>query len=204
MKALFVRLRRFFRTRRRLIAALLAGVAVWAGLTVLRPPPPSTTGVLVTTRALSGGSSVVADDVQVRDLPTAVLPAAYLNSPEQAIGRPVTVALPAGAILLPSTVVSRDALAGPGMAVLPVTLIASASGLIEVGDRIDLIASDEDGSAPVASAARVVAVLAENDEGGALGGSRSGGPIVLVELRPNALTAVAAAAARGPLGFGFR
>lgn len=201
---MFARLRRFLRSHRRLFAALLAGVAVWAGLTALRPPTPSTAMVVVTTRALSGGSTLAAADVQLVALPVAALPAAYLDATEQVLGRPLTVSLPAGATLLPSSIVSRDALAAPGMTVLPVTLAATAAGLIEVGDRIDLIASDEDSVAPVASAARVVAVLAGGDESGSFGRNPGGGPIVLVELRPDVVTKVAAAAARGPLGFGFR
>lgn len=203
MKTLFVRFRRFVRTRRRLFAALLAAVAVWAALTVLRPAEPNTAAVLVASRQLNGGTILGADDVQLRQLPVHALPEGYLSAPEQAVGRPLTVSLPAGAMLLPSSVVSRDALAAPGMAVLPVTLAATAAGLVEVGDRIDLIGSDDDEAGPVASAARVVAVLAGDDKGGSLSGQLSG-PIVLIELRPDALAKVAAAAARGPLGFGFR
>jgi hypothetical protein len=90
------------------------------------------------------------------------------------------------------------------MAVLPVTLVDTAAGLIEVGDRIDLLGSSGDDTATVASAARVVAVLGADGSGSALTPSRSSGPVVLVELRPDALAKVAAAAAQGPLGFGFR
>lgn len=51
------------------------------------------------------------------------------------MGRPATLNTP-GAVLLPASVVSRESLAAPGMAVLPVTLASTAAGLIEVGDRI--------------------------------------------------------------------
>lgn len=204
MKALFARLKRFVRTRRRLVAALLAAVAVWAGLTALHPAEPQTAAVLVTSRQLSGGSILGSSDVEVRRLPTAMLPASYLDAPKQVVGRPLTVPLPAGAIVLPSSVVSRRLLAAPGMAVLPITLVATAAGLVEVGDRIDLIGSADDDSAKVASLARVVAVLTTDDDGGSLSPVRSGGPIVLVEVRPEGLAKVAAAAALGPLGFGFR
>ena len=95
-------------------------------------------------------------------------------------------------------------LAGPGFAVLPVTLTATAAGLVEVGDRIDLLASDGDGEAArVASAVRVVAIL-ESSPGSPLSPTRSSGPVVLVELTPAALPRVAAASARGALGFGLR
>lgn len=204
MNALITRLRRFVRTRRRLFAAVLAAVAVWAGLTALRPPEPTTTAVLITIRELNGGGTIGAGDVQLRQLPAELLPATYLSAPEQAVGRALTVSLPAGAILLPSSVVSRDSLAAPGMAVLPVRLAATAAGLVEVGDRLDLIGTDDDESAPVASAARVVAVLTADADSGSIAPVGSGGVTVLVELRPDALAKVAAAAARGPLGFGFR
>ena len=201
---MLARLRRVVRTRRRLLAALLVGLAAWAALTALRPAPPPTVPVLVAARTISGGVVIGPDDVVVRDLPQNVLPETYLTAAEEAIGRPATLALPAGAVLLPASVVTRNSLASSGMAVLPVTLVDTAAGLIEVGDRIDLLGSSGDDTATVASAARVVAVLGADGSGSALTPSRSSGPVVLVELRPDALAKVAAAAAQGPLGFGFR
>lgn len=204
MKTTLSRLRRFLRTRRRLLAALLAGLAVWAGLTALRPAPPTTVPVLVAARAITGGAIIQPADVVVRDLPEDAQPDAFLTGIDQAVGKPATLPLPSGAVLMPASVVSRDSLASPGMAVLPVVLTDTAAGLIEVGDRIDLIGSDGDHTATVASGARVVAVLGADANGSALSSTRSTGPTVLVELRPDALVAVAAAAAQGPLGFGFR
>lgn len=203
MKAWLTRIRRFVRSRRRLLAAVLAGLAAWSALTALRPPEPQTTPVLVTTRAITGGDLFTAAEVQLRPLPVTALPAEYLTDLGQVIGRPATVPLPAGAVLVPSAVVSRTALAAPGLAVLPVPLAVTAAGLVEVGDRIDLL-GNEDGTAPVASAARVVAVLDPGEDDSGLAPVGSGGIIVLVELRPDAVAKVAAAAARGPLGFGFR
>lgn len=191
------------RTRRRLIAALLAGVAVWAAITAIRPAEPATAAALVTTRPVQGGAVLAGADVEVRQVPVAALPQEYLGQLEQAVGRALTVALPAGAVLLPSSVVSREALAAPGKAVLPITLAATAAGLIEVGDRIDLIGSTQDASATLASAVRVVAVLRSESDGG-LVPSQGSGPIILVELNPATLPKVAEAASRGPLGFGFR
>lgn len=205
MKAFRSRLRRLMRRYRRVCAALLAGLAVWAALAVLRPPGPPTTAVLVAERALLGGQAVSAGDVAVRQLPLEMLPSEFLRAPGQAVGRPLTVSLPAGAVLLPTSVVNRNALATPGLAVLPVTLTATAAGLVEVGDRIDLLGSDSDSEASMlASAARVVAVLTTTQGSSPLSPVQSSGPVVLVELRPAALPRVAAAAARGPLGFGLR
>lgn len=204
MKATLGRLRRFLRTRRRLLAALLAGLAVWAGLTALRPAPPPTVPVLVAARAITGGVIIQPADVVVRELPEDALPADFLTGIDQAVGRPATLPLPSGAVLMPASVVSRDSLAAPGMAVLPVVLTDTAAGLIEVGDHIDLIGSDGDAMGTVASGARVVAVLGNDANGSALAPARSSGPTVLVELRPDALVKVAAAAAQGPLGFGLR
>lgn len=198
-------MRRLVRRYRRVCAAVLAGVAVWAALSVLRPAGPATTAVLVAERALVGGQTVAAGDVTVRQLPLAALPADYLHQPEQALGRPLTVSLPPGAVLMPTSVVTKNALAAPGLAVLPVTLSATASGLVEVGDRIDLLGSDSEADTTlVASAARVVAVLTGPQGGSPLTPVQASGPVVLVELRPAALPRVAAAAARGPLGFGLR
>ena len=193
------------RRHRRFLAALLAGLSVWAGLSVLRPPDPPTVAVLVAERALVGGQTVTDRDVAVRRLPAAALPADFLHDPAQAIGRPLTVSVPAGATLLPTSVVTKNALAAPGLAVLPVTLTATAAGLVEVGDRIDLLAADADGgAAQIASAARVVAVLNTAQGSSPLSPAQSSGPVVLMELRPDALPRVSAAAARGPLGFALR
>ena len=202
MKASLGRLRRILRTRRRLLAALLAGLAAWAGLTALRPAPPTTEPALVAARAMTGGAIIQPADVVVRDVPEDALPDDFLTGIDQAVGKPATLPLPSGAVLIPASVISRDSLASPGMAVLPVVLTDTAAGLIEVGDRIDLIGSDGDHTATVASGARVVAVLDADANGSALSSTRSSGPTVLVELRPDALVTVAAA--QGPLGFGFR
>ena len=113
-----------------MVAALLAGVAVWSGLTALRPALPTTVAVLVTSKALAGGAVISPGDVAVKRLPADVLPAQYLDDPAQAVGRPATVPLPMGAVMLPSSVVSRDALAAPGMAGLPGTLVSTAARLI--------------------------------------------------------------------------
>ncbi|MFT4218323.1 MAG: SAF domain-containing protein [Micropruina sp.] len=205
MRSFRPRLRRLARRYRRVAAALMAGVAVWAALSVLRPAGPPTTAVLVAERALVGGQTIAAGDIAVRQIPTDALPAEYLDEPDQAVGRPLTVSLPPGAVLLPTSVVTKAALAAPGLAVLPVTLTATAVGLVEVGDRIDLLGSDSDtDTALVASAARVVAVLTGSKDSSPLSPVSTSGPVVLVEVRPAALPAIAAAASRGPLGFGLR
>ena len=204
MKVLFARLRRSRRTYRRVVAAVLAGAAVWAGLTALRPESPATVAVLVAAGPLTGGVVIEPGEVSVLQLPSAAVPAQYLTDPAQAVGKPATLPVPQGAVLLPASVVSREALAAPGMAVLPVTLVNTAAGLIEVGDRLDLIGSEQHGAAPVASGARVVAVLSTRQGESSFSPVSSDGPVVLVELRPDALAKVAAAAASGPLGFGFR
>lgn len=106
---------------------------------------------------------------------------------------------------MPSSVVSKASLATPGLTVLPVTLTATAAGLVEVGDRIDLLAADSEGVATVlAVRARVVAVLSVSGDSSPLSPARPGNPVVLVELRPETVSKVAAAANAGPLAFGLR
>ena len=205
MKVLLSRLRRTVRSHRRLLAALLTGLAVWAGLTAVRPPGPATVPVLVTARALPGGTVLAAGDLVLRDLPADAVPDEHLDEPGQAVGRPLTVPLPAGSPLVPSSVVPKASLAAPGLTVLPVTLTATAAGLVEVGDRIDLLAADSEGVATVlAVRARVVAVLSVSGDSSPLSPARPGNPVVLVELRPETVSKVAAAANAGPLAFGLR
>ena len=83
VKALLIRARRFLRTYRRVVAALLAGVAVWSGLTALRPALPATVAVLVTSKPLAGGVVISPGDVAVKQLPADVPPAEYLDDPAQ-------------------------------------------------------------------------------------------------------------------------
>ena len=66
--------------RRRPLAAVLAGVAVLAGLRTLAPPPVPTVEVLVAAHDLAAGSVVGSDDV---------LPAAY-SPASRPTGSPTT------------------------------------------------------------------------------------------------------------------
>ena len=59
--------RRAVLRRRRLLAALLSAVAVWAGLSAVSPSPEGTVPVLVAARDLPAGLTISADDLTTVD-----------------------------------------------------------------------------------------------------------------------------------------
>jgi Flp pilus assembly protein CpaB len=196
---------RFLRARRRLVAALLVAVSVYAGLAALRPGEGATVDALVTLRPVAGGTRLGPDDVAVARLPADAVPPEALSDPVAVTGRALTVSLPARAVLLPSSVVVKDSLTAPGLAAVPLTLSGAAAGLVEVGDRIDLIAAEPESGVPsvVADAVRVVAIVTPPADRSPLTASAAG-PVVLVEVRPEQVARIASLAAQGPLGFGIR
>jgi len=154
--------RRTVLRRRRLLAVLCTVGAVAAGLRATAPPAPPTVDALVAARDLPAGAVLAEDDLMSVALPPDTVPAGVLTDTGDATGAILAAALRAG------EPVTDVRLVGPGLAnaatgtvAVPVRLSDAAQvGLLEVGDEIDLLATDPEARSTetVASGVLVLAV----------------------------------------------
>ncbi|MFC6288175.1 SAF domain-containing protein [Nocardioides sp. GCM10027113] len=194
------RVRRAVLARRRPLAALLAAVAVAAGLHATAAPPPPSETVLAAARDLPAGTTLEPGDLIEVALPPDAVPDGVADAP---VGRTLAAPLRAGEALTDVRLVGPALTAAdPGLTALPVRLPdPAAASLLEVGDRIDLLATD-----PQRPGAQVVAwdlpVLAVPPPADALSGGQPGA-VVVVGADPAEVTAVTDAAVRLFLTFAY-
>lgn len=149
-------LRRRVLRRRRPLAALLAAGAVAAGLHALTPPDPPSRTVRVAGHDLPAGHVLAPGDLADVTLPAGLAPAGAVATPE---GRTLAAPLRAGEPVTDVRLVGAGLADAqpPGRVALPVRLSdAGQAGLLTVGDRIDLVATD-----PHAGSARALAADAQ-------------------------------------------
>ena len=151
--------------RRRPLAAVLAGVAVLAGLRTLAPPPVPTVEVLVAARDLAAGSVVGSDDVLPAAYSPGLAPHGLADDP---VGRVLAAPLRQGEPVTDVRLVGPSLTEGyDGLVAVPVRLPdAGAVALLQVGDQIDLVATDPEATTARTLAAEVPVV------GAAPGGDR--------------------------------
>lgn len=147
MKMLMLRWRRLRRRvllHRRLVAALLAGAAVLLGLEAAAEQPPPTQPVWTAARDLPSGTVLAAADFRRADFAQGTAPDDLVTDPDGLVGRTLAVPLHRGEPLTTGKVVDAGLLAGhPGAVAVPVRITdAAVAGLLEVGDRVDLVALD--------------------------------------------------------------
>lgn len=171
------RLRRRLLIHRRGLAALCAAGAVVATVSILRPPEPAAVPLWTAARDLASGTVLSPADLRRTAFDPGSVPAAPAVRREDLLGRTLALPLGEGEVLTATKVVSDDLLTGfPGLAALPVRIPdGDVVGLLEVGDRIDLVASDLHGDQPpqqLLTAAPVLAVPgpAATDSSGTLVG----------------------------------
>lgn len=206
--------RRVLLARRRLLAAALTGLAVLAAVRAVTPAPVPTAGVVVAAHDLPAGTTIGADDVEVRTVAASLAPPGTgAPDPASVVGRVVAGPVGAGEQLAATRLVGEDlAAAGPGRTTLPVRLAdAAAVDLLEVGDRVDLVAADLQGGpgASGSSVATGVDVLAVPAAGaGAPGTPAAGGvgaappgALVVVAVDPEEVSALTQASAAGFVTF---
>ncbi|GAB3994161.1 SAF domain-containing protein [Nocardioides marmoraquaticus] len=147
---------------RRLLAALCAGGAVLLAVQAASPPAPPTERVWVATRALPGGTLLVADAVEARDVPPDLVPDDAVVDPADVVGRPLAAPVSRGEPLTRQRVVGPGLSAAyPGTAAVPVRFADGAVvDLLRPGDRVDVVAAPDDGSSPPALLVADVAVAA--------------------------------------------
>ena len=152
------RLRRSVLRRRRLLAALCALIAVWAGLQATAAPPPARVPVTVATHDVGAGSVLRPADLTTARFAPGTAPAGRVRDP---VGRQLAGPLRRGqpvtdTVLLGAGLV-RDR---PDLVALPVRLPDTAMvELLGVGEAVDVVAVDPAGG-PATTVAHGALVLA--------------------------------------------
>ena len=195
------RVRRAVLARRRLLAALLTGVAVAAGVQAATAPPPPSVGVLTAARDLPAGAVLGSDDLVTVDFAPGSVPT---GATRDAVGRALAAPVRRGEPVTDVRLLGPALTAGtPELTAVPVRLPdAGMVELLEVGDRIDLIATDPQGAGAsvVATGVPVLALpsgSAETDASGQPGG------LVVVGVASTEVTALADAGVRLFLTYSF-
>ena len=154
------RIRRLVLVRRRMVAALLAGLAVLTGVRAASMPATEMTAVVVAADDLPGGSTLTLHDVTTVELPLDAVPSGALPRAEAVDGRVLAAPLREGEPLTDVRLVAPGLLDGyPGLVAAPVRVADPAVvRLLGVGDRVDLVAVPEPDALALAEAA-VRAVL---------------------------------------------
>jgi len=197
----WVACRRSVLLRRRLLAAVCLGLAVLSGLRAVAGPPPPTQPVLVAARDLPAGTVLVADDLATRRFPVGVAPGAAVSRAD-ALGRTIAAPLTAGEPVTVVRLVAPGLLDGyPGLVAVPVRIPDPDSvALLQVGDRIDLLATDPGGGG-TALVARQVPVLAlpgpADDSSALVTNSAVAGRLVVIGTTAEMSEKVADASVRG-------
>lgn len=158
---------------RRLIAAVLAGLAVLAALAAVRQAP-RTESLVVARHDLRSGHTLTASDVrEARVSPGSVPDHALARG--QAVGRRVAGPMRSGEPMTDFRLVGPGALAGYDAGAVFATIRVDPTDVaaIEVGSHVDVVAVDPGGETPAEVVARDVEVAtmpgAGRDETAALG-----------------------------------
>lgn len=197
------------------LAALCVGLAVVLATERLRPADPPSRPVTVAARDLAPGTPLTADDLTVRQVPAALVPATGPPlAPADLEGRRLAVAVPEGLVLAAELLVDESAAPPDGTVVVPVRFAdAGVASVLRAGTRVDVVASPlVDGAAPerLARGALVLPSPTTDDGGGGpgTGGGRLGtasatddGPVLLAVTPDEAVLLGGSAASRalGPV-----
>ena len=188
--------RRAVLRRRRPLAALLAAVAVAAGLHATAAPAAPSSGVLVAARDLPSGVVLTAGDLVRASYAAGTAPTGLAAAP---VGRTLAAPLRRGEPVTDVRLVGPGLARGhPGLSAVPVRLPDAAMvALLRVGDRIDLVAADPQGSGAhvVAGDVPVLALPAGRADADAASGALPG-RLVVVGVPEDEVAPLADAAAR--------
>jgi Flp pilus assembly protein CpaB len=193
--------RRAVLARRRLLAALLTAVAVATGLHAATATPPPEVRVVVAAHDLPSGTVLGDEDLRTVGFRPGSVPAGVAAAPA---GRTLAAPLRAGEPVTDVRLIGPPLTEGyPGLAAVPVRLPdAAMADLLAVGDRVDLVSADPQGTGAtvVASGVPVLALPAGDGEAGAAGLT---GRLVVVGAAPGDVARIADASVRTFLTVAF-
>ncbi len=156
------RLRRALLRRRRLLAALAGGTAVAAGLQANAGPPAPTSLVVAGGHDLPAGAVLDPADLAPVEFAPDSVPAGVLGSAAEAVGRTTATPVRSGEPITDVRLVAGSLLAGyPGMVAAPVRIgDPAAVSLLQIGDRVDVLAADPNSAGDASVVAEDAAVIA--------------------------------------------
>ncbi|RRD05132.1 hypothetical protein EII34_07240 [Arachnia propionica] len=196
MDTFLQRAKRFVSWHRRVIAALLVGLAAAAVFTQLHPDSVDLTDVAVLATSREQGDRLTATDVHVIRVPRHALPEEYLDTPEEAIGRTTSVGLSPGTILQ-SGLLSSTPTVAEGRSLTPVQLSdPSLAEILSPGMSVTLVLTET--GEIVASHARITA-LSSQDEGGSFQLGSPHRPLLLLDVAADSAPVVSALGQTGQL-----
>jgi len=188
------RVRRAVLARRRLLAALLAGVAVLSAVRAAAEPVVPTGPVVVAARDLAAGTTVRGSDLRVARLPADSLPGGSAAEIAPLTGRVLAAPVREGEPVTDVRIVAPGLLDGfPGLVAAPVRVADPAVvALLAAGDRVDVVAARPDGGGAevVVPDAQVAAVPRPSQHSNAM---VAGGLVVLAVSEAQALALADAA-----------
>jgi Flp pilus assembly protein CpaB len=182
------RVRRLVLRRRRLLAALCAVVAVWAGLRATAAPAPERVPVTVAAHDLGAGAVLRQGDLATVRFAPGTVPAGLLRDP---VGRQLAGPLRRGQPITDAAVLGASLVSDrPDLVALPVRLPDSAmADLLRVGDEVDVLAADPQGG-PASTVARGALVLGLPPPPADAAADGLPGRLVVLGVRPPEITAV--------------
>ena len=196
MDTLLQRTKRFVSWHRRIIAALLVGVAAAVVFTQLRPSDADLTDVAVLATAREQGDRLTTADVHIIRVPRRHLPTEYLDTPEKAIGRTIGVGLSPGTVLQHG-LLNPTPTVGEGRSLTPIQLSdPSLAEILSPGMSVTLVLSET--SEIVASHARITA-LSTQDGGGTFQLGSAHRPLILLDVAAESAPLVSALGQTGQL-----
>ncbi|MGN6598485.1 MAG: SAF domain-containing protein [Actinomycetes bacterium] len=188
---------------RRLIVGVCAAVATGASVLALAPPPPATRTVLVARHALEAGEAMRASDVATEQMPVGLVPDGALDAlPES--GARLSADISAREVVTAARLARSGPLAGlaPGERAVAVSLTTTGEPLVRSGTRVELVLPPVDGAPPGVVPARLLTrPTAAAASSSPLSPRTEGGLRALVAVPASGASAVALAAAAGPLPF---
>jgi pilus assembly protein CpaB len=204
LRAVATLCRRTLIRRRRLAAALLAGVAVLMGLRTITPSPPPSAFAVVAARDLAAGARLTTDDIRTVRIARSLMPTAGALTESSSTGRVLAAPVRAGEVITDRSVIGRSLVAG-----YPIGIVATAirlpdadiAALLRTGDHIDVYAAVAEVGQPASLVAADVAVIAVPEP---VDESRREGAVVLLAATPDQAARLAGAAATGALAVDIR
>ncbi len=175
------RVRRRVLGHRRLLSALCVAGAVLAGLQAAAPPPPRTVAVLTAARDLPAGTLLTDGRPRGHRVPARLGPGRRAAR-SAAVGRTLAAPLRRGEPVTDVRLVAPSLLRGyPGLVAVPVRIPDPGTvALLRVGDRVDLLVTETDGSAASTLATDVPVLALPRSPATAAGPVASSGALVVL------------------------